>query len=218
MAENGEATEWHSRLSRVAAYRLSQYLRCMDSQELRTVSSSDLALFVGVGDAQVRRDLSALGLQGQRGIGYDRLNLIQVIRQRLGIHRQWRAVLVGVGNLARALFRYQGFQAQGFQIVGLFDQDRQVIGTSLDGMTIESTNSLVERTKQLQAELGILTLPAHAAQSVADQLIQGGVKGLLNFASVRLQVPAEVQIVSVDLTVQLEQLAFLVQMQQDYGH
>lgn len=215
MAESGGGTEHPARLSRAAAYRLSQYLRCLTAHELPTVSSSDLATIVGVGDAQVRRDFAALGLQGLRGIGYDRNTLANAIRRRLGIDRSWRAVLVGVGNLARALVRFPGFQAQGFQIVGLFDQDRQLVGTKFEGLPIEPVSQLAQRTRELQAELGILTLPAAAAQSVADQLIQAGVTGLLHFASVRLRVPPQVQVVSVDLTIQLEQLACLVQLQQE---
>ena len=155
-----------------------------------------------------------LGHLGQRGVGYDREALTRVIRERLGIHRGWRAVLVGVGNLARALLRYQGFQAQGFQIVGLFDHDPQLIDQFFGLTPIESTSQLVPRTRELQAELGIMTVPASAAQLVADQLIQAGVKGILNFASARLRVPPQIQVVSVDLSVQLEQLAFLVQLQQ----
>src|SRR3954470_9937971 len=113
------------RLSRAAAHRLSLYLRCLAAWAAADgkVSSGRIAQAVGVSDAQVRRDLAALGHLGQRGVGYDARELASAIRAALGIDRQWRAVLVGVGNLGRALLRYQGFRAQGVEIVGLFDRD-----------------------------------------------------------------------------------------------
>lgn len=211
--ESGDDAPPQPRLSRAAAYRLSQYLRCLSAPLTSPVSSLELARFVGVGDAQVRRDLAALGHLGQRGIGYDRTALRMAICRGLGIDRSWRAVLVGVGNLARALLRYPGFAAQGFQIVGLFDHDPQLIGQHHERLTIESVECLPQRTQELHAELGILTVPASAAQAVAEQLVLGGVTGLLNFASVQLRLAPSVQVVSVDLTIQLEHLAFLVQQQ-----
>ena len=202
-----------AKLSRATARRLSQYLRCLGSNARAggTVSSLDLAQAVGVGAAQVRRDLAALGHLGQRGIGYDAAALATAIRRTLGIDRPWRAVLVGVGNLARALLRYRGFHDQGFYIVGLFDTDPAKIGQAIDAIPIEPATSIPTRLPELHAELGILTVPSESAQSTADALTAAGVKGILNFAPVLLQTPANVRVVSVDLAIQLEQLAFLVQ-------
>jgi redox-sensing transcriptional repressor len=201
------------RLSRAAAQRLSLYLRCLSAwpTDGGKVSSGRIAAAVGVSDAQVRRDLAALGHLGQRGIGYEARELAAAIRAALGIDRTWRAVLVGVGNLARALLRYQGFRAQGFEIVALFDADPAKVGQVVEGLTIEPITQLLERMSALKAELGVVTVPGEVAQDVADALAASGVRGILNFAPVVLRLPAHVRLVTVDLTIQLEQLAFLIQ-------
>ena len=202
------------RLSRATAQRLSQYLRCLGGPDRAagTVSSLDLARSVGVSAAQVRRDLAALGHLGQRGVGYDPAGLATAIRRTLGIDRTWRAVIVGVGNLARALLRYRGFRDQGFEIVGLFDADPAKIGQSLDGLVVEDVTAVPARVAELRAELGVLTTPSESTQAVADALVAAGVRGLLNFAPVLLRTPPTVQSVTVDLAIQLEQLAFMVQL------
>jgi redox-sensing transcriptional repressor len=205
--------EIEQRVSRVAAQRLSLYLRCLTgwTSDKGTVSSGRIAAAVGVTDAQVRRDLASLGHLGQRGIGYDARALAAAIRVALGIDRNWRAVLVGVGNLAKALLRYQGFRAQGFKIVGLFDIDRSKIGQQVEGLSVEPIDQLGVRVGALEAEIGIVTVPGDAAQGVADTFVAGGVRGILNFAPVVLRLPPHVSLVAVDLAIQLEQLAFLVQ-------
>jgi redox-sensing transcriptional repressor len=201
------------RLSRAAAQRLSLYLRSLSAwpADAGKVSSGRIAAAVGVSDAQVRRDLAALGHLGQRGIGYEARDLAAAIRAALGIDRTWRAVLVGVGNLARALLRYQGFRAQGFEIVGLFDADPAKVGQVVEGLTVEAGANLAERIGPLRAEMGIITVPGDVAQGVADVLATAGVRGILNFAPVVLRLPPAVRLVTVDLTIQLEQLAFLIQ-------
>lgn len=201
------------RLSRAAAQRLSLYLRCLSRwpAEAGKVSSGQIAEVVGVSDAQVRRDLAALGHLGRRGIGYEAPDLITAIRNALGINRTWRAVIIGAGNLARALLRYQGFRAQGFVIVGLFDSDPGKVGEKVGDLAVESVQNIQQRLPELQAEIAVLTVPADAAQTVADQLVAAGVRGLLNFAPTLLKLPDYVQLVSVDLAIQLEQLAFLIQ-------
>lgn len=211
---SGRPTESDARLSRATAQRLSQYLRCLGptARPGDTVSSVELADAVGVSAAQVRRDLAALGHLGQRGVGYDAAALASAIRQTLGIDRTWRAVLVGVGNLARALLRYQGFRGQGFVVVGLFDNDPVKVGQVVEGQTIESVSEIGARVPNLHAELGVLTVPSDTAQCTADGLIAAGVKGILNFAPALLRVPPSVSVVTVDLAIQLEQLAFLVQL------
>jgi redox-sensing transcriptional repressor len=210
---NQRQPRMEQRLSRAAAQRMSLYLRCLASwpPEGGTVSSGRIAAAVGVSDAQVRRDLAALGHLGQRGIGYDSRELAAAIRSALGIDRSWRAILVGVGNLARALLRYQGFRAQGFEIVGLFDSDPNKIGQQVEGLEIEPVSRIHSRVTSMKAELGVLTVPGEVAQSVAEVLAAAGIRGILNFAPVVLRLPERVRIVTVDLSIQLEQLAFLVQ-------
>jgi redox-sensing transcriptional repressor len=203
------------RLSRASAARLSLYLRRLDGylREGQTkVSSVQLGEGVGVTDAQVRKDLARLGNLGQPGIGYPIHELSQAIRRTLGIDRDWSVALVGVGNLARALLRYRGFREQGFRIVALFDADATKVGQQVEGLEIQALDAMPRIVAATRAELGVLTVPSEAAQTVADALITAGIRGLLNFAPTVLRVPAAVSLVSVDLTVQLEQLACLVQM------
>jgi len=200
------------KLSRAAAQRLSQYLRSLGTgtRATGTVSSVELSAAVGVSAAQVRRDLAALGHLGQRGVGYEAAGLRTAIRRKLGLDRRWRAVLVGVGNLARALLRHRGFAEQGFDIVGLFDTDEAKVGRVVDRLTVEPVSALRESVGRLDAELGVLTVPSEPAQAVAELLAQAGVKGILNFAPVVLKLPAGVKQVTVDLAIQFEQLAFAV--------
>jgi redox-sensing transcriptional repressor len=209
------ATTGHdARMSRACVGRLSLYLRRLEGllhDDVHKVSSSQLGEAVGVTDAQVRKDLASLGHLGHPGVGYAAVELIAAIRHVLGIDREWRAALAGAGNLARALLRYQGFVSRGFRIVALFDADPAKIGQRIDGLEIHATAEMPSVIAGTQAELGMLTVPAEACQSVAEAMVAAGIRGLLNFAPTVLRLPPMVQVVSVDLTVQLEQLAFLVQ-------
>ena len=204
------------RPSRASVGRLSLYLRRLEDflrQDLAKVSSSQLGEALGITDAQVRKDLTHLGHLGQPGIGYPVPELILAIRRVLGIDREWTVVMVGVGNLARALLRYRGFQQRGFRIVALFDTDPAKIGQTVDGLSVHPPEAMPRVIAATGAELGVIAVPSEAAQGVADALVTAGVRGVLNFAPVVLRLPDSVSLVSVDLTVQLEQLAFLVQMQ-----
>ncbi len=203
------------RPSRASVGRLSLYLRHLEGllrDGTPTVSSSQLGEPLGVTDAQVRKDLAYLGNLGHPGIGYATTDLIAAIRKALGIDREWRVALVGVGNLARALLRYRGFQQRGFRIVALFDTDPTKVGQQIDALTIHSMEAIPTVVAATGAELGVLTVPSESAQLVADALVAAGIRGLLNFAPVILRLPSHVSLVAVDLTVQLEQLAFLVQV------
>lgn len=205
------------RLSRAGVGRLSLYLRHLESllrDGRARVSSGILGEAIGVTDAQVRKDLAALGNLGQPGIGYDTAELTTAIRRMLGIDRDWRVCLVGVGNLARALLGYKGFLERGFQIVALFDVAADKLGQPINGMEVHPLSQLAEILANTKAELGVLAVPVEAAQEVANQLVAAGIRGLLNFAPIVLRVPPHVRLVTVDLTVQLEQLAFLVQTNQ----
>jgi redox-sensing transcriptional repressor len=203
------------RLSRASVGRLSLYLRRLEGllrEGVATVSSGHLGEALGVTDAQVRKDLASLGSLGHPGIGYPTQGLIAAIRRALGIDRDWAVALVGVGNLARALLRYRGFAQRGFRVVALFDTDPGKIGQRVDGLTIHPLEELPAVVAATKAELGLLAVPAEAAQMVADALVAAGIRGVLNFAPAVLRLPTGVSLVSVDLTVQMEQLAFLVQL------
>jgi redox-sensing transcriptional repressor len=214
--EGRETTGGHDgRPSRASVGRLSLYLRRLEGflrEGVLKVSSGQLGEALGITDAQVRKDLTHLGHLGQPGIGYPVRELIVAIRRVLGIDRDWIVVMVGVGNLARALLRYRGFQQRGFRIVALFDSDPGKVGQAVDGLTVNPPEAMAEVIAVTGAELGVVAVPSEAAQGVADALVAAGVRGVLNFAPVVLRLPETVSLVSVDLTVQLEQLAFLVQM------
>jgi len=204
-----------ARPSRASVGRLSLYLRHLEGllrEDVATVSSSQLGEPLGVTDAQVRKDLAYLGNLGHPGIGYPTQDLIAAIRRALGIDREWTVALVGVGNLARALLRYRGFTERGFRIVALFDADPGKVGQRVDGLAIHAVDQITAVVRATAAELGVITVPSESAQAVADALASAGVRGVLNFAPVILRLPPHISLVSVDLTVQLEQLAFLVQM------
>lgn len=204
------------RLPRASVGRLSLYLHRLEAflrAGTTKVSSGELGEALGITDAQVRKDLAHLGNLGHPGVGYPARELTTAIRRALGIDREWRVALAGVGNLARALLRYRGFQQQGFRIVALFDADALKIGQCVEGLEIHAPRQMPAVIGATGAELGVLTVPAEFAQAVADGLVAAGIRGLLNFAPVVLRLPPGVSLVSVDLTVQLEQLAFLVQME-----
>lgn len=206
------------RPSRASAARLSLYLRCLEGWRRdgrQTASSRDLAAALGVGDAQVRKDLAYLGGLGRRGVGYRVADLTAGIRSALGIDREWPAVLIGAGNLARALLRYRGFPERGFRLVGLFDADPRKVGQRVEGLDVLPMTDLARRVRALGAVLGIVAVPSEAAQDVAEALAEAGVRGVLNFAPAVLRLPAGVAVVNVDLTIQLEQLAFQVQAGRD---
>jgi len=201
------------RLSRASVGRFSLYLRHLEAMQregIHKISSGQLGESLGITDAQVRKDLAWLGNLGQPGIGYSSRELIAAIRHLLGIDRAWSVALVGVGNLGRALLGYRGFEDRGFRVVALFDVDPAKVGQVVDHHPIHALSEMRAVLATTEAELGVIAVPVAAAQAVADALVSAGVKGLLNFAPTVLRVPPEVRIVSVDMTVQLEQLAFLV--------
>jgi redox-sensing transcriptional repressor len=200
--------------SRASVGRLSLYLRRLEGllrEGVTKVSSGLLGEALGVTDAQVRKDLAYLGNLGHPGIGYAAPELIAAIRRVLGIDRDWAVALVGVGNLARALLRYHGFTERGFRIVALFDADPAKIGQRVENLEIHPLEAMTSVIATTGAELGVLTVPSEASQMVAESLIAAGIRGLLNFTPRVLRLPPGVRVVSVDLTVQLEQLAFLMQ-------
>jgi redox-sensing transcriptional repressor len=193
--------------------RLSLYLR-----ELRhlvgkgqaTISSSQLGRLLAITDAQVRKDLAFFGQFGHPGVGYRCAELITEIRRILGTDRPWAVAMVGVGNLGRALLGYKGFALQGFRLVAAFDVAPHVVGTRVEGIPVHSLDRLPEVVTQHCIELGLITVPAAAAQAVADLLVAAGITGIVNFAPVTLSLPQHVSLVGVDLTTELEQIAFSV--------
>jgi redox-sensing transcriptional repressor len=206
--------------SRASVGRFSLYLRRLEhfqSAGVQTVSSGQLGEALGIPDTQVRKDLAYLGKLGHRGVGYPTAELITALRAALGVDRSWAVILVGVGNLARALLRYRGFPQQGFHIVALIDKDPQKIGQQVEGLEIQPLKRLPAVVARTGAELALLTVPGEEAQSAAEALVAAGIRGILNFAPAVLRLPAQVRLVNVDLAVQLEQLAFLVHLDRHLG-
>jgi redox-sensing transcriptional repressor len=194
--------------------RVSLYLRQLETYQRQghtTVSSSQLGEPLSIKNAQVRKDLGFFGQFGQPGIGYSIEGLIGTLRHILGIDHEWPLAVVGLGNLGRALLRYRGFRARGFHVVALFDNDPAKIGQQHDGLIVEPIESLRKVVVPRKIRLALLCVPTEAAQRVADLLVASGIGGILNFAPVPLVVPAHVNLVHVDLSVQLENLAYKVQ-------
>ncbi|MGH7213926.1 MAG: redox-sensing transcriptional repressor Rex [Tepidisphaeraceae bacterium] len=196
-----------------AVRRLSLYLRQLEAfkrSDRRTISSKQLGESLGLTDAQVRKDLAYFGQFGHPGIGYRVDDLIGQVKHILGTDKTWNVLLVGAGNLGRALLAYKGFDVKGFRLAAVFDADPGKVGKRQGPFTIQGLGDLTETVQKQQIRLAIIAVPAESAQTVADQLIEAGVRGLLNFAPVSLTVPPDVALNAVDLAVQLEQLSFQV--------
>ena len=196
-----------------AVRRLSLYLRQLESLQRggrTTVSSKQLGESLGLTDAQVRKDLAYFGQFGHPGIGYRVDDLIGQVRRILGTDKTWNVILVGAGNLGRALSAYRGFEAKGFRLVAVFDKDPGKVGKRLGPFTIQALSDAPDTIAKQNIRLAMLAVPAEEAQTVADQLIDAGVRGLLNFAPVSITVPPQIALNAVDLAVQLEQLSFQV--------
>ena len=197
--------------------RVSLYLRQLEAlqhQGETTISSSRLGAALAINDAQVRKDLAFFGQFGHPGIGYRIDELIATLRHILGIDRDWPLALIGLGNLGRALLKYRGFRSRGFHIVALFDNDSHKVGQTHDGLVVQATENLATTIQAHGVSLAILCVPADSAQGVANQLVACGVLGILNFAPMPLNVPPAVSVVAVDLSVQLEHLAYKIQATQ----
>jgi len=199
-----------------AVKRLSLYLRQLEAfraVDRKTVSSRELGASLGLSDAQVRKDFAYFGQFGHPGIGYRVPELIQRVRQILGTDKTSNVLLVGAGNLGRALLAYRGFTRRGFQVKAVFDADPGKIGQSVagdGGLIIQPVSEMREKVRKESIRTGILAVPADAAQAVADAMTAAGIRGILNFAPTMLRVGPEVSVSSVDLAVHLEQLSFQV--------
>ena len=176
-----------------AVRRLSLYLRQLESfkrKERRTISSKQLGESLGLTDAQVRKDFAYFGQFGHPGIGYRVDDLITQVKKILGTDKTWNVLLVGAGNLGRALLAYRGFEQKGFKLVAVFDADESKVGKKHGPFTIQSMNDLGMTVRNDNIRFAMIAVPADNAQDVADQLVAAGVRGLLNFARFRSPSPA----------------------------
>ncbi|MHB1413710.1 MAG: redox-sensing transcriptional repressor Rex [Chloroflexota bacterium] len=198
-------------VGRIAAY--IDYLEKLAEQGVFTVSSQELATAAGVNAAQVRKDFSYLGPYrlghfGTPGVGYEVKRLLYHLTRFIGLTRERRVVLVGLGSLGSALARYRGFTKRNFRLVAAFDTDPRKVGGQVDGARIHHVDDLVDVVGREGAEIAILTTPEESAQAVADRLAEAGIKAILNFAPVVLAVPEGTTVRQVDLSRELQLLAF----------
>ncbi|MCU1428119.1 MAG: rex [Actinomycetia bacterium] len=191
--------------------RLPLYYRALletAEREVSTISSERLAELAGVNAAKVRKDLSYLGSYGTRGVGYDVEYLLHEISRELGLTRDWPVVIVGIGNLGRALANYRGFGARGFRVVALVDANPELVGHPVGELAIEPVDELDRIVAEREIAIAILATPAVAAQEVADRVVAAGVTSILNFAPAVISVPEGVSLRKVDLAIELQILSF----------
>lgn len=185
----------------VVVRRLPIYARTLHYLLLegkRSVSSQELGERINVTAAQIRKDLSWFGEFGKQGIGYDVEKLLGHINRILGLDREWPVVLVGLGHLGQAIARYEGFQEKGLRIVALFDADPAKVGTAINELRVRGDAEIPDVVRRTQAQLAIVAVPANRAQEVTDRLVAAGVRALLNYAPVIVQVPAGVWVRHID--------------------
>ncbi|MEO6412810.1 MAG: redox-sensing transcriptional repressor Rex [Pedococcus sp.] len=190
--------------------RLPEYLRALTGfaeRGITSVSSEELAAAAGVRSAKLRKDLSHLGSYGVRGVGYEVDHLAYQISRELGLTQDWPVAIIGMGNLGHALAAYSGFATRGFRVVALLDQDSHLLGQEIAGITVQPMDALTALADQGLA-IGVIATPAASAQDVCDQLVAVGVRSILNFAPCVLVVPEDVDVRKVDLSTELQILAF----------
>ncbi|MBF6412455.1 redox-sensing transcriptional repressor Rex [Nocardia cyriacigeorgica] len=205
------ANRTHKDIPQATVARLATYLRVLAmlaDDGVLIVSSEELAVAAGVNSAKLRKDLSFLGPNGVRGVGYDVAKLRTRIEDVLGLSEGHRVVLVGAGNLGRALVGYGGFRRRGFTVVGLFDNDPALIGRTVSGLRVRDAAELDAVIATLEPTIAVIAVPDDAAQQVCDALVAAGLQSILSFAPCELVVPATVEVRRVDLAVEMQMLSF----------
>ena len=206
-----EDTTYKKRISESTIHRLSLYYRALSilmKENYETVSSKELAGRERLTPAQVRKDLSFFGSFGTRGLGYPVVELRDKIATILGINRSWKVALIGIGNIGSALVSYKEFMKQGFRIVKLFDNDQRKIGSNHKGIIVSDIKNLRDELVSDNIEMVIIAVPATVAQYIVDDVVDAGVKAILNFAPVNLRVPPDVYLRNENMSMELEYLSF----------
>lgn len=199
------------RVPEATVERLPLYLRCLsslDDEGTQQVSSEQIAALAGVNSAKVRKDLSFLGSYGTRGVGYEVSYLVYQIQQELGLNHEWPVVIVGAGHLGQALSAHEGFGQKGFPVAGIVDVDGSKIGAVIGGVRVRHIDELPHIVAAKNVAIGVLAVPADAAQDAADRLVRSGVTSILTFAPVILDVPAGIAVRPVDLALELQILSY----------
>jgi redox-sensing transcriptional repressor len=200
--------------------RLPVYARALgvlERNDREVVSSQELGAQLGVTPAQIRKDLSYFGRFGKQGRGYNVKRLLEELHQILGLDHQWTMVVVGVGQLGRAVLSYGGFAPQGFQIIEAFDSDPNVIGEHLDHVTVRPVEEMRTVLSGRAPDIGIVTSPASAAQQVIDALVECGVKAILNYAPIAAHVPSHVRVKDIDPVLSLQSMTFHLKHEVAHG-
>ena len=191
--------------------RLPIYLRALQrlsDEGEQTTSSQELGKLVGISAAQIRKDISQFGEFGKQGTGYSIIYLIEKLRDILKVNRVWEVVIVGMGDMGHALARYNGFANRGFHISMVFDNDPKKIGQKAGEFEIHDIAAMAEKIKQQKIKIAMLTVPATAAQEVADQLVKAGVKAILNYAPISLNAPDDVRVQYIDPVTHLQRMTY----------
>jgi len=191
--------------------RLPVYLRALQrlsDKGVHTTSSQELGEIVGISAAQIRKDISQFGEFGKQGTGYAIPFLVERLRDILKVNRVWEVVIVGIGDMGHALARYNGFTNRGFNIKMIFDNDPKKIGQKVGDFEIYDTAGMAEKIKQAKVKVAMLTVPATAAQELADQLVKAGIKAILNYAPISLNVPGGVRVQYIDPVAHLQRMTY----------
>ena len=191
--------------------RLPVYLRALQrlaDKDIHTTSSQELGEIVGISAAQIRKDISQFGEFGKQGTGYAIPFLIEKLQDILKVDRVWEVVIVGMGDIGHALAHYQGFANRGFHVKMVFDNDPKKIGQKIGEFEVFDTALITEKIKQYKIKLAMITVPASSAQDVAEQLVKAGVKAILNYAPISLNVPEGVKVQYIDPVTHLQRMTY----------
>lgn len=207
------------KIPRATIERLPLYYRCLDKmdtfEDVDVVSSKDLGGKLDIPSTQVRKDLSYYGEFGRRGVGYNVSDLKRSVGKILGVDRTWKSILVGAGNLGRALVNYGSFSMMGLEISHVFDNDLSKIGNLINDRKVESIQNMEDIVQKEDIKLGIISVPADAAQEVADLMVEAGIKAIWNFAPTRLYVPDSISVKNEDLAVGIVSLIYHLSWQEE---
>ena len=200
-----------NKIPKTVSRRLSLYQRCLKNlilQGKKNISSKELAEKLGFKSSQVRKDLSYFGAFGKRGVGYDTNYLLKMIERILGVNKSWSVVVIGAGNLGHALINYEILKKNGFYIVGIFDIDPKKIGKKIGELTIINMKDFKEFVKKSKVEIAVIAVPPSSAQQVADTIVESGIKGIVNFSPVIINVPQGIIVEEIDISIPFKNLTF----------
>jgi len=202
----------------VVVSRLPMYVRALTElhkEGIAIVNSRDLGDRLGIAPAQIRKDLSYFGRFGRRGRGYNVALLLGELSQILGLDRQWRMAVVGVGRLGRAIMDYKGFVPRGFKVVAAFDKERNMVGRKVSGVTVRDMAELEATVKGKKVDIAIVAVPSSEAQEVIDRLVQSGVRSILNYAPISGKVPPGVRLEGIDPVLALQSMTYYLARSHD---